>query len=58
MLPEDKRNPWYDDILNECGFEKETVRKKANSASESSNDSTRELAKQINDIFDEYLKSI
>jgi len=58
MLPEDKRNPWYDDILNECGFEKETVRKKANSASESSNVATRKMAEQINDIFDEYLKSI
>ena len=57
ILPKDKRSIWYDDILKECGFEKETVRKKASSALESSNDATRKMARRISDIFDDYLKS-
>jgi len=56
--PKEKRDDWYDDILKECGLDKDKVRKKAGDALNSNNNNTRNTAKQLKNIFDEYLKYI
>ena len=53
-IPEEKRESWYDDILEELGLDKDVVRKKAKSPLDSTNNATRQLAIEINGIFEDY----
>jgi len=57
ILPKDKRSIWYDDILKECGFEKEQFARKLVVHWNPATMLHAKMARRISDIFDDYLKS-
>lgn len=52
LLPDGTNEKWLDDILSECGIDKDTISKKYTGASSSTNDETRNVAESINRLFD------